>query len=55
MLPDSSNSARVAGGIVGARNKILAAEPLISIASGEAARKFQNPPPHSPRGFAAYF
>ena len=28
----------IAGGIVGARNKILAAEPRIYIASGEAAR-----------------
>ena len=37
----------VAGSIVGARNKILVAEPLI--ASGEAARKSS----HSPRGLAA--
>ena len=37
----------VAGSIVGARNKVLVAEPLI--ASGEAARKSS----HSPRGLAA--
>ena len=42
----------VAGGIVGARETVLAAQPLE--ASGEAARNtavFQSLPSHSPRGF----